>query len=52
MEAVMVPIQKRFSFERVCFRVIRVVKSVVKHTILISVAISCVFRLCGCSPRR
>ncbi len=45
MEAVLVPVHKRFSGERIFLRTVRIVKSVIKHTILISVAISCIFPL-------
>jgi multiple sugar transport system permease protein/raffinose/stachyose/melibiose transport system permease protein len=45
MEAVLVPTRKRFSMEQLALRTLRLAKSVVKHTILISVAITCVFPL-------
>src|SRR6185503_15626129 len=37
------PIYKRFARERVHLRLIRIIKSILKHTILISVAVSCIF---------
>jgi multiple sugar transport system permease protein/raffinose/stachyose/melibiose transport system permease protein len=46
MEGVAIhPVQKRLTLERVVNRVLRIIKSVVKHAILITVAISCVFPL-------
>lgn len=42
---VIVPIHKRFTLERISLRVVRVIKSSIKHTILIAVAISCIFPL-------
>jgi raffinose/stachyose/melibiose transport system permease protein len=37
------PIHRRFTKERIMLRVIRAVKSTVKHSILMSVAVSCIF---------
>ncbi|MCG3206212.1 MAG: L-arabinose transport system permease protein AraQ [Elusimicrobia bacterium] len=46
MEAeILYPVRKWFTVERISLRLWRVVKSTIKHTILISVAISCIFPL-------
>lgn len=37
------PVHHRFTRERITLRLIRISKSILKHTILISVALSCVF---------
>jgi ABC-type glycerol-3-phosphate transport system permease component len=44
-ETIIVPTRKRFTYERVYLKLYRIIKSTVKHTVLISVAISCIFPL-------
>jgi raffinose/stachyose/melibiose transport system permease protein len=39
------PVSKRFSWEQTRIRLIQTVKSLIKHTILMSVALSCIFPL-------
>ena len=44
-DALLDPVSRRFSRERIFLRARRVVKSVCKHTVLIAVAMTCVFPL-------
>jgi multiple sugar transport system permease protein/raffinose/stachyose/melibiose transport system permease protein len=42
---ILIPTNKRFTFERLYLRIIQIIKSTIKHSILMTVAISCIFPL-------